>query len=312
VTTHRKITVTAWSESQDPVLSAKPAHRQFLPPVVIGLAGSLLLHGLVVQTVVFGSRAHKTRPPEVQEPGSSLSKLAAKPADDLVFVDLPTTAKTTDDLYAALASIRAAIKDSPIPVTLPDPPSPLDVETLALSEDKDSVSSGDSGDGAERARLFGIYTGQIQARIERVWRRPRTPVEEGSKSTKIGNAAEYFQCQVQIVQDSIGNVQEILLPHCNGSVAWQRSLVLAIQQASPLPAPPSPTVFSHSIPLEFIGYAYNVGSSAEEYELAPTRTVQTLLTLPASHPTQLTSGDSSNTRVAPLRDSGSNLEQLSN
>jgi hypothetical protein len=264
VATHHKMTVTTWSESQDPVILQERAHRLFLPPVVIGLAGTLLLHGLALQIVVLGGRAHKNSPPEVQVPGSSLSKTA----DALVFVDLPKTAKTADEIYEALASVRAAIVKTPIPVTHPDPSPPRDVETLALSEDKDSESSVDSGDGAERARLFGIYSGQIQARVERAWRRPRTPVNDGGDSTKASNSVEYFRCRVQIVQDSIGNVQEILLPNCNGSATWQRSLVLAIQQSSPLPAPPSPTVFSHTMALNFVGFAYVAGTSDDEYEMS--------------------------------------------
>ena len=273
MTANRQISVSAWSESQDPVLSRKPAPRRFWPPSIIGLAGTLLLHSLALQSALLGSRAHKIRPPEIQEPGLSLNKAEAKPAETLVFIDLPRTAKTTDEISAALVSIRSAIKNTPIAVTQPDPPPPLDVETLALSNDKDSTSSVDSGDGAERARLFGIYTGQIQARIERVWRRPRTPVNDGSNSTKTTNSVEYFQCQVQIVQDSIGNVQEILLPNCNGSVAWQRSLVIAIQQASPLPAPPSPTVFTRTVPLNFIGFAYIRGDSEEGYDTNPDATM---------------------------------------
>ena len=279
MTTHRKITVAEWSESHVPVVSKRKVHRQFLSPVVIGVAGSLLLHGLVLPAVVLGSRAHKIRPPEVQEPGSSLNKSAPQSADALVFIDLPKTAKTTDEIDEALAFVRTAIKESRIPITHPDPPLPRDVETLALNENKDWKSSVDNGDSAERARLYGIYTGQIQARIERVWRRPRTPVQEGSDSAKTPNSVEYFHCQVQIVQDSSGNVQEILLPNCNGSVAWQHSLVLAIQQASPLPAPPSPTVFSPAITLEFVGYAYVAGGPVDEYETASTATLQATISI---------------------------------
>jgi hypothetical protein len=301
VTTNRKITIAEWRDPQDPAISqqARP-HRRFLPPAVIGLAGTLALHTLALRTVVLGSRAHQIRPPEIQEPGSLLSKSEAKPADALVFIDLPHTLKTTDGLDEALASVRAAIKDGPIPVTQPDPSPPRDLEVLALSDDKNLESSVDSGDGAERARLFGIYAGQIQARIERVWRRPRTPVEERGNTAKSANAPEYFHCQAQIVQDSIGNVQEILLPNCNGSVAWQRSLVLAIQQASPLPAPPSPKVFSHSMMLEFIGNAYNTGSSEGDYEIAPIKAVETLSTLPARPPPQAISDVSSILPITPL------------
>lgn len=272
--THGKMTVTVWSDSLDPVAPQHRAHRPFLPPVAIGLAGSLLLHGLVLQTVVLGSPAYKIPPPEIQQPGSSLNK----PADALVFIDLPKSAKTTDEIDEALAPIRAAIKDSPIPVTHLDPSPPRDIDSLVLGEDKDSASSVGNGDDTERARLFGIYTGQIQARIERIWRRPRTPVQEGSDSTTASNSADYFYCQVQIDQEPNGSVREIMLPNCNGSIAWQHSLVTAIQQAVPLPAPPSPAVFRRSITLSFIGYAYSAGSSEEGYEIAPIRSVQTLVT----------------------------------
>jgi hypothetical protein len=311
VTTNQKVSVTTWCESQDPVLVKKRVHRQFLPPAVIGLAGTLLLHSLAVHTALLGTRTHKSRPPEVQELGSSLNPLAPKPADVLVLVDIPKTAKTTDEIDAALASVREAIKDSPIPVTHLDPAPPLEVDTLALSADKTSDSSVDSGDGTERVRLFGIYSGQIQARVERVWRRPRTPVNEGDPAT-MSNAVEYFQCQVQIVQDLSGNVQEILLPNCNGSIAWQRSLVFAIQQASPLPAPPSRTVFSRSMTLSFVGYSYSTGSSEDGYEIPRFKTVQTTPALPVGRSTQLSSGTSSSTPMSSSLDPGSTAGQTSN
>ncbi len=279
VTTKRQISVTAWSASPVPVVSPRSAHRQYLPPFVIGLVGTLLLHGLVLQTVVLGSRAHRIRPPDVQDPGSSLNKLAATPADALVFIDLPKTTTTTEEIDEALASIRAELKDSPIPKIRLDPSPPRGVEILAFGEDMDPASDVDIGDSADRARLYGIYTGQMRARIERAWRRPRTPVQEVSDSTKSPNIAEYFHCQVQIVQDSSGNVQEILLPKCNGSVAWQHSLVLAIQQASPLPAPPSPKVFSPAIELEFVGYEYVVGGPDDEYETASPGTLQATISI---------------------------------
>jgi len=283
VTTDRKITVTAWIDSQDPVLPPSRTSRRFLPPALFGLAGTLLLHCLALQTVVLGSRARKT-PPEVQEPGSSNNQSAGKPAESLVFVDLSKTANADNLMVDALALARAAIIDTPIVVSPPDPPPLLTIEILALNDDQDSQLSADTGDGMERARLFGIYTGQIQARIKRIWRRPRTPVEEGSDSAKTVNSVDYFHCQVQVVQDSSGNVQEVLLPNCNGSVTWQRSLVLAIQQASPLPAPPSASVFSHSIGLNFLGLSYVAGSPEDDYEIAPVKTVQVLSTLPSSRP----------------------------
>jgi hypothetical protein len=267
MTSQGKISVSAWSGSQEPITSEKRAHRRFWPSKVIGLVGTLLFHSLALQIVIAESQAHKIRIPEIQNPGSSLNKSGTKPAETLVFVDLPRMTKATDDIDAALAALRAAMKSSPIAVIHPDPSPPLSLETLALSDDKDLASSVDSGDGVERARLFGIYSGQIHARVDRIWRRPRTPVNEGNDTANTAGVLKYFYCQVQIVQDQNGNVQEILLPNCNGSVAWRRSLVLAIQQSSPLPAPPSRTVFTYSLTMIFEGHEFSPGSLADEYEL---------------------------------------------
>ena len=60
-----------------------------------------------------------------------------------------------------------------------------------------------------------------------------------------------FLCQASIEQDSFGNVREVALDHCNGTPAWQRSLVDAIKSASPLPAPADPAVFSPKIQMAF-------------------------------------------------------------
>jgi hypothetical protein len=112
--------------------------------------------------------------------------------------------------------------------------------------------------------LFGRYMGQISARIQRAWIRPRTPVEDGS-----------FSCRVQISQDRSGVVQEVALQECNGDLHWQASLIQAIQTASPLPAPPDATVFSNLLTLELSSEAYVAGFKEDGYEAVPTaRTAQ--------------------------------------
>ena len=285
MTVNKEIAVAAWFEPSRPIAPAKHVQMRFLPPALIGVLGTLLIHALALQTAFVGSRANKIRPPEVQQPGLAKNS-AAGPTDNLVFIDLPKISSTESGVDEALASLRAAMKSKPIPVSLPDPSPPTEVEVLALSEDKPLESSG-SRDGADRARLFGMYTGQIQARVERIWRRPRTPVTELRDNPTVADTAESFQCQVQIVQDEIGNVQEILLPRCNGSQAWQHSLVVAIQQSSPLPAPPSTTVFSHSVTLDFLGLPYVAGSPEDDYEIVTMKTAQSLTTPPVTRPSQL-------------------------
>jgi hypothetical protein len=239
----------------------------------MGIAGTLLVHMLALQSVLLGSRAPKVRPPDVQESGAALAKTATKPAETLVLIELPKV-KTNQDFLEELASAAMSQWGTSITTIRPDPLPRIEIESLAIEDEKNAAAPVDSGDGADRAQLLGIYSRQIQARVERAWRRPRSAVNDASVPSMVRSAQEYFRCQVQIVQDATGNVQEILLPNCNGSLAWQRSLVLAIQQSSPLPAPPSPTVFSHAVSLTFVGYAYVAGSSEEDYESAPPRTAQ--------------------------------------
>jgi hypothetical protein len=268
----KKMDVADWQDSPPPVIPKNRARRRFLPPTLIGFLATLLLHTMVIQSLPFGSRGPKARPPEAQESADALSKSKSAPAERLVLITLPTPANSnqtaTQYVLSSLPDVSKMKIKSPINV---DPPALANLETLALSEDQASDSSVQGGDAAEQARLFGIYTGQIQARIDRVWRRPRTQINEDHSAATTADSADSFQCEAQIVQDVAGNVQEILLPRCNGSAAWQRSLVLAIQQASPLPAPPSATVFNSSISLRFVGLPYISGSSEDGYEIEATR-----------------------------------------
>ena len=262
---HQKMDVVDWQDSPLPVVPKVRTRRGFLSPTLIGILGTVLLHAIFIQTVSFGSRIAKRRPPESQE--SALAK-SATGDESLVLISLPAIVNAAQ---AASESPISSLPDlSKMKIKTPisaDPPEYLNLETLALSEDKALSPTASGADGADLTRLFGIYTGQIQARIDRVWRRPRTSVNENTASQKPIDAGASFQCEAQIVQDPKGNVQEILLPRCNGSAAWQRSLVLAIQQASPLPAPPDLKVFTQSITLSFVGLPYMPGSSDDGYEL---------------------------------------------
>ena len=56
------------------------------------------------------------------------------------------------------------------------------------------------------AVLYGRYLGQIQARIERAWLRPRTAI-----------GGDLLRCQVRIDQGRGGGVGPITLQRCNGT-----------------------------------------------------------------------------------------------
>jgi hypothetical protein len=262
VTTHRPIALSEWSESQNPIIRRGRDARRFWHPTIIGLAGTLILHGLALQTAILHGRSHRIPPPEVREFGFSESKKT--PAESLVFINLPNRPKVDDEIDESLASARRAIAAKPIAVSATELSQFLEAKSLELGEETNSESANDSGDAAEHARLLGIYSGQMLARVERIWIRPRAPVNDNSIPASAASAADYFHCEAQILQDSMGTVQEILLPSSNGSMAWRHSLVVAIQQASPLPAPPSPTVFSHVVTLNFVGYPYVSGGSEQD------------------------------------------------
>jgi hypothetical protein len=267
------LNVTEWRPACEPVPPQEhPPHvRNLIPASAWGILGTLLVHVIALQSfVVLGTSVHHVKKLESQGAGSIAGGDAAAADQTLVLLQPIESANADRSIFEEFASRGSALRDQPLTILSPDPmPAAPDLPKDAI-EDPTSDATLVSGDPAGRARLFGIYSGQIEARIERIWRRPRTPVNEGvAAGHNQGSADVSFQCQVQVVQDGQGNVQEVLLPHCNGSVAWQHSLVMAIQDASPLPAPPDPKVFSRTITLNFVGLAYTKGSADDDYEPAP-------------------------------------------
>lgn len=265
----QKMDVIEWRDSPPPIVPETGAARRFLPPTLIGVVGTVIFHALILQYLPFGLSGTKRKPPETDASAIIFTKSTADP-EGLVLISLPIPANTIQvSRQSATLSLPELRKLKIRPSIEVDPPEAVNLETLPLGEGQNSnpVNSGEQG--AELARLFGIYTGQIQARIDRVWRRPRTRVNEEASDKKAGMGEESFQCEAQIVQDNTGNVQEILLPRCNGSLQWQHSLIVAIQQASPLPAPPDPAVFERSVTLRFLGLSYVKGVAEDEYEREP-------------------------------------------
>lgn len=273
----RKLAIGEWIDAPIRHGNSTRSARLYGSTGVIGVIGTVFIHSLVLFSALSGIQAHRSRLPENPMLGSTLEKVDSAPSDALVLVELPVISKDDREAPTKAAAARSTVNDAPIAAIRPDPSPMLDIDTMQIdtSQELASQPSLDSGNGAELARLFGLYSGQIQARIERLWRRPRTPVNRSGDAANNPPGIDYFQCQAQIVQDSHGNVLEVLLPRCNGSLAWQHSLVSAIQQSSPLPAPPNPKVFTQSILLNFVGYAYTKDSSDDEYEIAPVRTAQT-------------------------------------
>jgi hypothetical protein len=245
-----KLKIEDWQPPSVSAVSIVHPKRWSPDARLLGLVGTVVLHATVFQWLL-GLRAQAIRPPQ------ALAAQATRP--DVVSLSLLDIPASTHPLSAALT-----LQDRPMTRMSPESLPPLDFVPLAIDEPDSEILAGHK-EGAELARLSGIYSGQIQARIDRIWQRPRTPIDNGP-TLSAGDTDRAFQCQVQIVQDSLGNVQEVLLPNCRGSAAWKRSLISAIQQAAPLPAPPDIAVFSRTVALTFIGFAYVAGQSEEGYE----------------------------------------------
>lgn len=149
-------------------------------------------------------------------------------------------------IHAALIDDRSSAAITP--PTLSSPVLRSVTVNSALVPDRNTADPG-------LAALSGRYLGQIYARIDRAWLRPRTAI-----------GAEMFRCEVEIRQRRDGKVETITLQDCNGTPDWQQSLVRGIKMASPLPAPPNPAVFAERVVLHFRAVAHAPRQPADTYE----------------------------------------------
>jgi hypothetical protein len=217
----------------------------------LGVAASVALHALFIGSFLWGWAAVHAKRPDDQGVGASATDSNQEPVMTMILISESQAAKKTSD-PGELPSRGLAPEDPKVRVLSPDPFPSID---LTLADGDTALQSPEAHDAAERAMLFGRYMGQINARIERAWLRPRTAI-----------GGTLFECQVSIAQDRSGNVTEVTLQQCNGDALWQQSLVSAIQSASPLPAPPDPDVFSSTLTSRFESAAYVSGGKSEGFE----------------------------------------------
>lgn len=78
----------------------------------------------------------------------------------------------------------------------------------------------------------------LRARIERAWNRP-------------ASARPGIRCLVDVQQVPGGTVTDVSVGECNGDAAVVESIKIAVYKASPLPAPPDPTLFERRLRLVF-------------------------------------------------------------
>ncbi len=233
-----------------------PARRWSAATVAVAAAVSL--HMVLLSTVIFGgSELTSSRRPTQQGQSASATSAGEEPRMTMILINLPSPKRQSPE--EPMASHGLAAADLPIRVVSLDDVQAFDFSDADKSDDSDPDLQPE--DPVHHALMVGRYTNQIKARIERAWLRPRSTI--GSSN---------FDCTVQIVQDSQGNVTQMTLQQCNGSADWQASLVRAIQSASPLPAPPEPSAFASAVSMQFSSQAYVTGD-AEGFE--PSKHVET-------------------------------------
>lgn len=221
--------------------------------MLVGGLGSLALHALLLAPVLFGGGTHQHTTPDAPGTAATANQPGAEAALTVEFIE-EADGRTPASGRTAVTPLPPSPSTFTRPAAELIPPSDIpDIET-----DRDAPSSAATpGDQRLEAQLYGMYVGQISARIERAWLRPRT-----------SPGVDRFMCQVQVLQGPSGDVLKVTLSACNGDARWQSSLVRAIQTASPLPAPPDPRVFRKHIALQFDSDAFVAGGSSEGFEPA--------------------------------------------
>jgi hypothetical protein len=237
------VTQVAISEFDASLTQPAPPHHRHGPSVrnwsrAIGLAGTLCFHALVIQSLGLGLGAHRSRVPEARGLFANQMSSAVAPAEELVLIVLQEGAPHRLDLDQQIASNARKTKPAAISILSPDS---LPVsELIGNPGAQENTMTEETVDPAVRAMMLTRYLRQISARVERIWTQPESPL-----------GANGFKCRVQIRQDASGVVQEVLPVECPGSEEWRESLIAAIFQASPLNAPPIPSVFSRALTMTF-------------------------------------------------------------
>lgn len=222
---------------------------------LLGLLASVAIHAVLIQAVVWENRGSTHSAPVHEGLGANAFGAADQAITTLFFVEDSSASATRDDSLEELASAGKILQSLRVTVLSPDRSIDSALRDSEANDESPATDEPSTGDREARAALFGRYLGQVQARVERGWLRPRTAIGDDS-----------FECRVQVTQTRTGYVLEITLQRCNGSTRWQQSLVQAIERASPLPLPPDPSLLTGSILLSFSAQEYAQGSEPQLYE----------------------------------------------
>jgi hypothetical protein len=205
--------------------------------IAIGSLGTIVLHGsLLAPILVLGEAAKPINEPEGSRTGRTLR--AEEFSTTLIFISPSSLSAETG--YEWEQATQSRLNNDKASLAFIEPPPTLDESMFDMDAVENASAEVQQQDAAGLAALFGRYTGQVRARIERGWAPPQQATPEFP-----------FNCQARIEQDRFGNVLSIELVDCDQDSSWQLSLVAAIERASPLSPPPTPSVFSTHLLLSF-------------------------------------------------------------
>jgi hypothetical protein len=223
---------------------------------IVAALGAAGVHAMVVALLIVQPPSKNPSRSEVLNLGTSDPSDGADSDDRMILLDLAALETQDDASLAVPMSTSTFPLDLSIQIEAPN----LDAAIASL-EDESEVDQSKSlapSDAVAQALQFGRYVGQVSARVERAWIRPRSSID-----------GDRFACKVRIEQDRAGRVLSVELIQCNGDSQWQESLVFAIERASPLSAPPDPSVFTSQLVVDFSSSTYVAGVSREDEYQSP-------------------------------------------
>lgn len=219
---------------------------------------SIGIHVLLVESVLLSEGGRHRQPQHKEGLGANAISSETEALATMILIEVPDAGSSNPEPLEPVASHGKVLQNLRLTIVSPEPTLDLSLEAQSEADkSKEATPEDAAGDRQARAELFGRYLAQIQARVERAWLRPRASI-----------GAEMFECRVRIQQSSSHEVLEVTLELCNGDVSWQRSLVNAIERASPLPTPPDPKVFAESLQLAFQSVAFALDSGEDGFEPA--------------------------------------------
>jgi hypothetical protein len=207
---------------------------------ITGIAATVLLHSLFFVVAIWGGGNLLVHPlpPDAVGAGANTGADDGEVGERRMTVMLNLDSDAATPLLGPAPQLPEPVIQQPSILAITGP----DAFPLPQIEIPGEAADGADSELMARAKFAGIYESQVRARIMRAWELPNEPAPEPD-----------FSCLVQIRQQRDGRVREValVLDKCQGSPAWQQSLVDAIQVASPLPAPPHPSAFVDTFSLVF-------------------------------------------------------------